>query len=113
MTNKRLLITTITIFTLMFFLCWERIDILFATMVVTAEAITGIIIYYMQKYKRNDSVKVKLILMITYLLGAILAIILTVAWSPMGAAIIEISLFILVIYLTNRIKQTKGRITHK
>ena len=111
MNNKRLINTTITIFILMFFLSWIEFNILFATMVVTAEAITCIIIYYMQKYKRNDSMKVKFILLITYLLGAILAMILTVAWCPLGAAIIEISLFILVIYLTNRIKQTKGRIT--
>jgi hypothetical protein len=86
---------------MLFVLSWVGISLLFAIMITTAEAITGLLIYWMQKHKTNDSIKTKLILLVTYTAGAIAAMIIAVECSVLWATIFEISLFLLVIYITN------------
>lgn len=86
---------------------WHHIDLLSAFIVITGMAITGIIIYFLPQLKKNSSLSTKFKLLITYILGAGIAIL----FPSIYTVIAELFLFLMVIITTNRIKQIKGRIT--
>jgi hypothetical protein len=110
MSNKKITVLITYYLIWMFLGCWAIESLLFATIMITSEAIIGIIIYYMQKFKKNDSIQTKFILIATFFLGAILAREIIKNYSLLLGIVTELSLFIIVIYFTNKIKQIKSRV---
>jgi hypothetical protein len=103
-----MLITTISALIIGFFLSGLIFeDVLSSIILITGISLSGIIVYFLQKLKRNSSLSTKFKLLITYILGGMTVVI----FPSIYTVIAELFLFLMVIIATNRVKQIKGRIT--